>query len=170
MVGNIGSKLKGWVNNAAAVPVIPQPATVNIQTPSTAPTTTFTNVSISNGTSGIISNTLSPFTFSYAQPAVTNIISLRNSNGEIVVLNTDGSVTWADGIQIDEAAEAFSKSLSLSAEISSGITKKVKQEMRDTVFNEIISIAKEKGPLTADELTYLLQAAKIMDKLRGGRE
>jgi hypothetical protein len=43
----------------------------------------------------------------------------------------------------------------------------VKQRMRDAVFEELIDMAKSKGSLTADDLTYLQQAAKIMDKLKG---
>lgn len=39
--------------------------------------------------------------------------------------------------------------------------------MRDTVFEEMISLAKEKGSLTVEDLTYLHTAAKIMDKLKG---
>lgn len=100
----------------------------------------------------------------------SNIISLSNSNGEIVRLNIDGSVTWKNGIEIDEAAEAFSKALRLSVELQSGLTKKVKAEMRDTVFEEIIEIAKKNGSLTVDELTFMYESSKIVEKLRGGRE
>lgn len=95
-------------------------------------------------------------------------ISAKNPSGkEIVRLNNDGTVTWNGEINIDEAAEAFSTSLSLGAELANGLTYAVKQRMRDTVFAEMISMAKEKGSLTADDLTYLHQAAKIMDKLKG---
>lgn len=99
-----------------------------------------------------------------------HIIQFNNQGNEIVRLNTDGSVTWTNGINVDEAAEAFARSISLGAELSSGITGKVKRDMRDSVFEDIIAIAKEKGSLTAEDLTYMLQASKIMEKLKGGKE
>ena len=109
------------------------------------------------------------YTIGTMQPP--SAISVTNSNNkEIVRLNKDGSVTWADEINVDEAANAFSKSLQLGAERSAGITAGVKQRMRDTIFEEMIEMAKVKGTLTADELTYMLSAAKIMDKLKGGYE
>lgn len=97
----------------------------------------------------------------------TSIVSISNSGKEIVRINKDGSVTWDDDATVDEAAEAFGKSLALGAELSAGLTYTVKQRMRDAVFEEMISLAKEKGSLTAEDLTYLHTAAKIMDKLKG---
>lgn len=92
----------------------------------------------------------------------------RGSNGQpLVSLHADGSVVWADGIHVNEAAEAFSNALTLGAELSAGITHKAKQNMRDLVFNELIEIARIKGHITAEDLTYYLKAAKIMDKLKG---
>jgi len=99
-----------------------------------------------------------------------NVLKLSNAGKEIVTLNKDGSVTWHDEININEAADAFAKSLSLGAEHMAGITQGVKQRMRDSVFNDLIEIAKEKGSLSADDLTYLLSAAKIMEKLKGPRD
>ena len=87
---------------------------------------------------------------------------------EIVRLNTDGTVKWSNGINIDEAAEAFGKSLSIGVEMKAGITTRVKHEMRDSVFADLIEIAKEKGNLSVDDLTYLLEASKIVEKLKGG--
>lgn len=102
----------------------------------------------------------------------TSVISLRvgTSNNEIVRLNKDGSVSWSDEIAIDAAAEAFSKTLMLGAEMAAGITQSVKYRMRDSVFEDIINIAREKGSLTADDLTYLLEASKIVEKLKGPKE
>jgi len=54
--------------------------------------------------------------------------------------------------------------------MQAGITHGVKLRMRDSVFADLIEIAKEKGSLTADDLTYLLEASKIVEKLKGGRE
>lgn len=41
------------------------------------------------------------------------------------------------------------------------------EHMRDMVFEELIDIAKENGPLSAEELTYILRASKIVEKLKG---
>jgi hypothetical protein len=93
-----------------------------------------------------------------------------SSHKEIVRLNPDGSVTWADGINVPEASQAFERSLRLGAERSAGITYGVKQRIRDAVFEELIEMANSKGTLSVDDLTYLHQAAKIMDKLKGIKE
>ena len=103
----------------------------------------------------------------------STIIIFYSSNinkTEIVRLNKDGSVKWANGIEIDEAAESFSKSLSIGVEMKVGITQGVKYRMRDSVFEDLISIAEEKGPLSAEDLTYLLSASKIVEKLKGYNE
>lgn len=106
----------------------------------------------------------------FQQVPPTSIISFysQNSSQEIVKLKLDGSVEWANGVDIDAAAEAFGKSLILGAEQKAGITHSVKLKMRDSVFEDLINIAKEKGPLTAEDLTYLLEASKIVEKLKGG--
>jgi hypothetical protein len=109
------------------------------------------------------------YTVGFAPP-VSTVAFHNGSNQEVVRLNKDGSVTWASGINIDDAADAFAKSIQLGAERSAGITAGVKQRMRDTIFEEMIEMAKIKGTLDADELTYMLSAAKIMDKLKGKYE
>ena len=96
-----------------------------------------------------------------------SVITLYGQNKEIVRLNSDGTVTWANGVEIDEAADAFAKSLMMGGERAIGITDGVKNRMRDSVFNDLIAIAKDKGTLSADDLTYLLEASKIMEKLKG---
>jgi hypothetical protein len=109
---------------------------------------------------------LGQFTFHVQQPA--NILTINGHNQqEIVRITKDGEVIWANGFEVNEAAEAFASSLHLSTEIAAGIRYSTKQKMRDAVFEEMISMAQEKGSLTADELTYLWQAVKIMDKLKG---
>ncbi len=114
---------------------------------------------------------VNPNTFSvtYNFPQ-TDILKLQNTSGkEIVKLTHEGRVIWADlEMNEDEAAQAFSRSMQYSAELKAGITKAVKTKMRDTVFEEIISIAKQKGSLNVDDLTYLLEASKIIEKLKGG--
>jgi len=104
-------------------------------------------------------------------PAPTVLFTAYNtSSKEIVRLNPDGSVVWNGEIDVDAAAEAFGRSMTMGAEISAGITKRVKLQMRDSVFEDIISIAKEKGSLSVEDLTYLLEASKIIEKLKGGKE
>lgn len=101
----------------------------------------------------------------------TSVVVFYNpNNSEIVRLNKDGTITWGNGINVDEAAEAFGRAISLGAEMQAGITEGSKRRMRDSVFADIIEIAKEKGFLTADDLTYLLEASKIVEKLKGGKE
>jgi hypothetical protein len=109
------------------------------------------------------------YSISYGAPP-TDIMKLQNFTGkEIVKLTQEGKVIWTDPeMNEDEAAQAFGRSMQYSAELKAGITKTVKSQMRDTVFEEIINIAKQKGSLTADDLTYLLEASKIIEKLKGG--
>lgn len=116
-----------------------------------------------------ISNGAGNVSAAWSQPSY-NTIPLAVSDGkgnEIVRLETDGTVVWSKGIDVDAATEAFSKSLRFGAELVAGITYGAKQRMRDVVFEEIISMAQEKGSITAEELTYLHKAAKIIDKLKG---
>ncbi len=114
-------------------------------------------------TSGIVSNG-----YNIASSVSPSVMSLHNpSNKEIVRLNNDGSVTWNDSINIDEAATAFASSIQLGAELMAGVTYGVRQRIRDAVFEELIDMANNKGTLSVDDLTYLHQAAKIMDKLKG---
>lgn len=143
--------------------------TVNAQVPNSGYYTTGAVSTIGPLPNIIGSNYASGYTISTQQPTST-IVFNNNNNQEIVRLNKDGSVTWANGINVDEAADAFSKSLQLGGERSVGITQGVKQRMRDTVFEEIIELARIKGTLNANDLTYMLSAAKIMDKLKGGYE
>lgn len=98
----------------------------------------------------------------------TNSFSIYDGTGkELVRINKDGKVVWGEDVTIDDAAMQFSRSLNLGAEISVGINYRVRQEIRDAVFEELIDLVNTKGNLTADDLTYLHQAAKIMDKLKG---
>ena len=100
-----------------------------------------------------------------------DVLVLHRSNGnEVVRLTNNGSVVWASGIDVDEAAKAFATSMSIGAELMAGITYSVKQRMRDAVFEELIDMANTKRTLTVDDLTYLHQSAKIMDKLKGIKE
>lgn len=95
------------------------------------------------------------------------VFRINDSKGaEIVSMMNDGSIIWSDTVDINEAAVAMTTVFSLSAEKAVGITNNIKLKMRDSVFQDIINIAKEKGPLSAEELTYLLEASKIVEKLK----
>jgi hypothetical protein len=125
---------------------------------------------VANGAGGAgqyVMSTGSSTTWTLPNHQVSPLVIHGIGNTELVRLNHDGTVTWADTINIDEAVNAFGQVLTLGAENSAGLTYAVKQRMRDTVFEEIILMAKDKGSLTADDLTYLHQAAKIIDKLKG---
>lgn len=141
-------------------------AATSIAAPSSAPPYNITNSHKTGTVTGIGSGFVG--SFNYTPPSY--VVQFNNNNSqEIVRLNNDGTVQWNKGIEIDEAAEAFSKSLTLGAEMHIGISKRVKQNMRDSVFEDLISIAKEKGSLSAEDLTYLLEASKIIEKLKGGK-
>lgn len=117
----------------------------------------------------------SVLTTSHSTPAsysrISDILTIKDGNGKpLVKIDHAGKVVWDEDILIDEAASALGGVFELSVEIAAKITLSVKQRIRNTVFEEIISLANSKGTLTADDLTYLYQAAKIMDKLKGGND
>jgi hypothetical protein len=94
-------------------------------------------------------------------------IKFINSAGvEIVRLNNNGSVVWANGIVPDEAIDSFRSSLEIAAEQKVGIHMGTKHRMRDSVFKDLIEVARDKGPLSAEDLTYLLEASKIVERLK----
>ena len=97
----------------------------------------------------------------------SNAITLHDTNyAEIVRLNNDGSVTWAKGVNEDGAAMAFARAITTGAEMKSGITHRIKQDMRDAVFKELIDLAEEKGSITAEDMSYYWRCSKIIDKLQ----
>ena len=95
------------------------------------------------------------------------IITICASGQETVRLNTDGTVTWPNGINVDAAAKAFGDVLSLGAEYAAGLSQKIKNDIRDQVYKELIEECKTKEFLSVDDLTYLQEASKIVNKLKG---
>jgi len=89
------------------------------------------------------------------------------NNTEIVRLNNDGTVSWANGINVDAAAEAFSQSIILSTEMKANITQKVKEELKIDIIKELCAFIKENDINNKDELIYYLESAIIMDTLKG---
>jgi len=121
----------------------------------------YTNVS--QGAAASFSN----HTLQFHRPGSLMVI-IDSNNKDVVTLNDDGSVTWNNpDADKNEVSKAFADVLMLSSEQKANINRRVKEMMRDVMFQEMISLAEEKGTLTATELTYLWKSAKIMDKLKG---
>ncbi len=161
------SRMKKLSDAKMAVPKFSIPASTYTSTPVTYPSAGisskgFTTSSTLASTMGNISMTPSPI--------VTFYTSGANGRNEVVRVTPEGKVVWANGINVDEAAAAFGNSLSLGTEIAAGITNKVKREMRDSVFADLINLARENGSLTDIDLTNFWEASKIMEKLTGGKE
>lgn len=84
----------------------------------------------------------------------------------LLTVEKNGTVRWHDDIlDTDAAAEAFKRSVELGVELKAGISNAVKLRMRDSVFEDLINLAKERGPLTAEDLTYFMEASKIVERL-----
>jgi hypothetical protein len=98
----------------------------------------------------------------------TALITLYKKDGsKLLEVTPMGEVVWDGEMDLNEGAEAFSKIVNLGVEVKAGLTQKVKCNIRDAIFNEIIEIAKIKGSLTVEELTLILESTKIMEKLKG---
>jgi hypothetical protein len=131
---------------------------------STVTASSITSITSSN----IFTNISTNYTSGYCTFSSNAIIVMNRANGTtLLTVHNDGLVEWAGDIDVDKASIAFASSLSIGVERAVGITTLKKQQLRDAVFEEIISMAKSKGSLTADDLTFLHQSAKIMDKLSG---
>jgi hypothetical protein len=100
---------------------------------------------------------------------VPPFFSISNNSGkELVRITDEGKVIWGEGIEIDEAAEKLTSVISLSAETKAGITKRVKIDLRNSVFEEIIELSKLKnGNLSTEDLTFAYESSKIIEKLKG---
>ena len=136
------------------------------------PSTTYTSAIGTAGLSGQVLTSTGPviqprWTTSTigVNPVIHPIITLSNNSKEIVRIEVSGKVIWANGIDVDEAAQAFAKSIHIGAEMAAGLTEYAKRSIRDKLFAEIIDFAKEKGPLSAHDLQYIFDATKIMEKL-----
>lgn len=135
---------------------------------------TITGAAIGNQSTGPIPNYYTTYTTSTITKRSVefqvghDIIKIYNKDGfTLLTVDYDGKVTWHDGIQIDEAVEAFSQVIWLSAEQTSRVTSAVKRKIRDKIFEELLEIAKEHGTLTAEDVEYTYKCCKIMDKLNG---
>ena len=144
---------------------------------SVLPQSTINTHNISSNLASIINNpsgaSMGSFSYTQKQRLVIGnshdkfIFRINDIDGkEIVSIYNNGSVIWNNKLKLDEAAKEFSTMISLSAEKAIHVTNSIKLKMRDSIFQDIIKIAKEKGPLSAEELTYLLEASKIVEKLK----
>ena len=103
----------------------------------------------------------------YAFEPPSELLVIRNyTNDVLVTLYPDGRVEWADNIEIDEAAAKFSAMLNISPDIIANIKYENKKKIRDSIFEDMIELAKDKN-LTVEDLTCMWHTAKMMDKLRG---
>lgn len=92
------------------------------------------------------------------------VMSLYANDKLVVSIEADGRITWADGYDIDGAAEAFGASMHLSTEMSAGIKKgifKLNEEMWDLLAAE----AEENGPISKERLTELRNHNILLRKL-----
>lgn len=148
--------------------ILPQAITSNWSPSLGAAPIGASNQILINGTSGHTS--WAPYNYNILNPTInyhTDKLEIIDSKGNSIVTLTDaGEVIWNNNIQVNEATEAFGKSFHLGAEFAAGIKESMKLSVRDSVFKDLISIAKEKGSLTAEDLTYLLEASKIVEKLK----
>lgn len=120
-------------------------------------------------TSGL-SNGIFSSGFTTSLPPEYLVAFFDTSGSEILRVEPDGTVIWKGGISADtltDAQNALSRSINLSLEAKVGITEGTKRRIRDQVFDEIIGFAKERGALTADDLTFMLESSKIIEKLKG---
>lgn len=95
-----------------------------------------------------------------------DIIKFIGPDGnELVRLQQDGRVVWKHGTQLDEAAKVFSQVLRNGAAECAGIGALVRKEIRDQVYADLIALAKEKGNLSIEDLTFDRDSCIIVEKL-----
>ncbi len=120
---------------------------------------------------GYSTATIAPLSGTFSINTSTSTVPLlvvnSSGNSEIVRVDPDGTVVWPNGIDIDAAKEALEQSFTLAFEARAGITKRVKAEIRDKIFEEIIDILKERGTITVEDLQLFWRSSKIIDKLSG---
>jgi hypothetical protein len=94
------------------------------------------------------------------------IITIHSATDVMVKVMSDGRIEWNQNYTVDDAARQFSQMLQMSTELACGITTKVKCEIRDSIFEEIIYICDKRGTITADDLRFMHESCKIVDKLK----
>jgi hypothetical protein len=93
-------------------------------------------------------------------------IAIDGEDGEeIVRLRNDGKVVWKNGVQLDEGVKAFSSLLRLGVAESAGVGASVREEIRSQVYADLIAMAKEKGSLTEEDLTFDRDSCILVEKL-----
>lgn len=171
------------VNNLPPPIIVPPTPTVTHQTISVTTTSSGTGSKIvslpssytfpsmsSVFSSSSMTSTKSPL-YSLGDHDSTTVITFFDNNGKwIVKLDQSGHVTWANGENITEAQQAFATMLVLGIEQKAGVKQSMKINVRNQVFEEVIRMAKERGPLSADDLTFMLESSKIIEKLKGDKE
>lgn len=93
-------------------------------------------------------------------------IAISGEDGEeIVRLRNDGKVVWKNGVQLDEGVKSFSSLLRLGVAESAGVGASVRREIREQVYADLIAMAKEKGSLTEEDLTFDRDSCILVEKL-----
>jgi hypothetical protein len=93
-------------------------------------------------------------------------IAIDGEDGEeIVRLRNDGKVVWKNGVQLDEGVKAFSSLLRLGVAESAGVGASVREEIRNQIYADLIAMAKEKGSLTEEDLTFDRDSCILVEKL-----
>lgn len=129
-----------------------------------APSHTWSNI-----TTNVTMGQIVPPSYITRGPNSDIVISFLDNNGNSVVsLYVDGTVKWAKGEEnLTEAQRSFASMLTLTLEQKALVTQGMKLKTRDQVFEEVIRMARERGPLSADDLTFMLESSKIIEKLKG---
>ncbi len=98
-------------------------------------------------------------------------ITVQSRKGvPIVRIDPFGEVIWDAQPNETEAAEALRRSFRISTEMAAGVTETTKMNIRNSVFEEILSVVQKHGTINEEQLTFLWEGAKIMDKLKGTGE
>lgn len=119
-------------------------------------------------TTGIAFNSNQTLYSIYPSTPTSDIFHLSSNGVKIVTVTKDGEIIWHQpNVRTDVAVEEFSRLISLTVEQKAGVQDSVKARIRDSVFEDLISIATTKGPMTASDLTDLLKASKIIENLKG---
>lgn len=97
---------------------------------------------------------------------VPSVTFSDSNNTEYLRITSDGKCIWREDLSNDEAAKRFSDIFQLSKELNAGITKEVKETIRDHVFEEIILACEKRGSMTVEDLRFMYESVKIMDRLK----
>lgn len=144
-------------------------AASNILSSNTLTTSANNGVSIQGSNSFTLTNYQPKTNLTLSPSGNEYLLAISYEDTEIFRLDYNGKSTWKDGIQVDRAAEAFSRAIQYGITETTGLNKTVRRELRmagwDAAFEEIIRAVEAGRNLDTEELTYMRDAIKILDKL-----